>query len=142
MLFGGIYNDVHRCLSRDGRAEANRQQFDELGLHLWIHVQHLHVAAAETTPEWEMETKHRYYEMVLYTSGVPIHVQYLFKNIWFGTPCETDNFIVYVNEKPQLEGAIHFHILGVIQVPSPLQQHYTLTGGLDKNCAQHLLSCA
>lgn len=52
VLFGGIYNDVHGCLSRDGRTEANGQQFDELGHHLRIHVQHLHVASTETAPEW------------------------------------------------------------------------------------------
>lgn len=59
MSLGGIYNDVHRCLTRDRGAEADRQQFDQLGLHLWIHVQHLHVASTETTPTWETETKHR-----------------------------------------------------------------------------------
>lgn len=64
VLFGGIYNDVHRCLSRDRRAEANRQQFYELGLHLWIHVQHLHVATTETTPEQEMKRKHKFYDKV------------------------------------------------------------------------------
>lgn len=50
VLSGRVYYDVHCCLSRDGRTQANRQQLEKLGLDLCVHVQHLHVASTETTP--------------------------------------------------------------------------------------------
>lgn len=55
MLSGGVYYYVHCSLSRDGRTQANRQHFEKLGLDLWIHVQHLHVASTETAPKYRQE---------------------------------------------------------------------------------------
>lgn len=55
MLSGRVYYYVHCCLSRDGRTQANRQHFEKLGLDLWIHVQHLHVASTEAAPKYRQE---------------------------------------------------------------------------------------
>lgn len=56
VLFRRIDNDVHGCLSRNRRAETDGQKLDELGLHLGVHVQHLHVASTEATPGCQDDT--------------------------------------------------------------------------------------
>lgn len=46
----GVDYQVQENLSRDWGAQTHRHQFSELGLHFWVHVNHLHVATTESTP--------------------------------------------------------------------------------------------
>ena len=47
---GRVDHEVHQSLTRDGGTQSDRHQLRELGLHLRVHINHLHVTPTETTP--------------------------------------------------------------------------------------------